>query len=92
VAFQGEKQIAGVGLGAVVPFRGLGKVFGGDDVAEQLQGSHPHDGFAYTEIKLASILWLKGSRQAQQRDDGHLTGGGDRIPFRSQAADGARRF
>jgi hypothetical protein len=54
--FQGQKQIAGVGLGAVVPFCGPGEVLGGDDIAEQPQGFHLHDSFSYTETKNASIF------------------------------------
>jgi hypothetical protein len=41
--FQGQEQVAGVGLGAVVPFRRAGEIFGPDDIAEHPDGSHLHD-------------------------------------------------
>jgi hypothetical protein len=41
--FQGPEQVAGVGLGAVVPFRRAGEVFDPDNIAEHPQGSHLHD-------------------------------------------------
>ena len=40
--FQGQKQVAGMALGAVVPFRSPGEIFGRGDVAEQPDGFHLH--------------------------------------------------